>query len=380
MNRCRRTDTKAWQRPVRTVTLGALSVQLFLGLAGPTATADVRERLLIQGLAIGEAAETDSGSTLLSRNEGDPAVAGELLLWQAFEFHPSLHLFAQEEIESESGEDSEAEIEMFLLRFSHKNFTVEAGHILTPIGSFARRHYADVNPLIGEPALYETGYPLGIVAVGAISRLDYRVAAVSKPYDTGAGLRSADHAPRPALGAGVTPITGFRLGTFYTRGPYLERDDNDMLPTGERWRDFDQEVLGFELHFTRGYLVTEGELTISSYEIPAQGPRFHGRAWYLEGRYTWTPRFFTAMRVGENTYPYLMPISPFFWVAAPVTVYDAEIGAGFRLSPTTLLKVSVRRDLWDLDPNFQDLYPDGYSVGIQVSHRFDVLSWFDRPQ
>jgi hypothetical protein len=69
-----------------------------------------------------------------------------------------------------------------------------------------------------------------------------------------------------------------------------------------------------------------------------------------------------------------------------VTVHDVEIGLGYRFSPDTQLKLVYRHDHGDESYGggayggggygSQELYPLGHSLALQLSHHFDVLSWF----
>ncbi len=371
----RATRGRVWARTVTRLALVLVSVA--------PAFAEIGDHLLLQGLATGQVHETDDDAYVLSSNDGEAAGEADILLWQALQLHPSLHVFAMEDLRavSEDGGDAGATMDLFLLRWSRRSqnpFTLEAGKVATPIGSFPDRRFSDTNPLPGAPATYRTDYPYGIVAHGRASIFDYTASVLSLPLRNGAFALEADHTPRPAVGAGLTPLVGLRLGAFATQGPYLSREIEDFLPPGSRWRDFEQSVIGFELHLTRGYLVLNGEYSISSYEIPTHAATEHGKSWYLEGRYTHTPRVFTAVRFEQSDYPFMLPINMYFWIGEPVTLYDYEAGMGFRLTPWTLLKVSHREEIWDVDDSVRQYYPEGYAVTVQVSQRFDVLSWFDR--
>ncbi len=383
MKRHSQPDTTSSQGAARHLLRGAL-LAAFVSCAFVSGTAaEIGDHLLLQGLAVGQLHETDDDAYLLSSNEGETAGEAELLLWQALQFSPSFHLFAMEEMEyeTEDGGEHNEELELFLLRYSRRSqspFTLEAGKISTPIGSFPERRFADTNPLVGDPTTYVTDYPYGITASGRVSVFDYSASVVSLPLRNGVFSLEADHTARPALAAGITPIVGLRLGAFATRGTYLGDEISDFLPQGSRWRDFEQSVLGFEFHLTRGYLVLNGEFSASTYEIPARSATGHGQSWYLEGRYTLTPRLFTAVRLEQNYYPYLQPMSASYWVSSSVTLYDYEAGLGYRLTPWTLLKVSYREEIWDVDDSAKQYYPEGYAVAVQLSQRFDVLSWFNR--
>jgi len=66
-------------------------------MAGPPAGA--QEGYLFQGIVDAEVYDTDTGSPLLTRNDGDIAALGRLQLWAAFQLSPSLQLYAQGETE-----------------------------------------------------------------------------------------------------------------------------------------------------------------------------------------------------------------------------------------------------------------------------------------
>lgn len=339
------------------------------------------ERLIVGGLLDGEAWNTDSGSVLLSRNEGKTAGVGRLRLWEGVEIAPGFHFFALEEFENEGEGEASNEFDQAFLRYDFRaplRLRIEAGRIAAPVGSFAARHASNVNPLVGEPDTYDVGYPYGLQLSAVASYFDFRVAVVSLPLVNGKYVPKPTAAYRPAINIGVTPVTGLRFGAFATRGPYLNRHLQDLIPAGAGWRDFEQQILGFEVQFSRGYLEINGELALSGYEVPTQTAAVHGKAAYLDVKYTWSPRFFTAIRLEQNSYVFVRPISSSFWLGRPVNFYDAEAGLGYRLGPDTLVKVSYRRDHWSVDDSLKPFLPNGHALALQLSHSFDVLSWFER--
>jgi hypothetical protein len=153
-----------------------------------------------------------------------------------------------------------------------------------------------------------------------------------------------------------------------------------MLPAGERWRDFELQLVGLELALSRGYFELNCDLALARYEVPTEARPARGQAWFVEPRYTWTPRFFTALRLERNDYPYIMPVSDTYWVARNAAFYDVEVGAGWRFTPDLVLKVAYREDSWRVSEERRDFFPDGRSVALQLSYEFDVNSWFDRPR
>ncbi len=343
-------------------------------------------QLTVQGLQDLTAIETDDDSRALSRNEGDAAGIGRLRLWVGGELVPGLTGLVLGEVEGGDGTpagQTEAQIEQAFLRYTlarGPGLMVDAGKISCPFGNFSDRTFSNVNPLIGAPDGYDVSYPLGLVITGKVTRLDYRVAALDGPMTNESYVPPAGNAWRPGVGLGVTPLIGFRIGGYYTEGPYLGPSVEAMLPTGADWRDFDQRILGFELEFSRGYFELNGDLALSSYDVPLHPEASEGQAWFLEPKYSFTPRLFTALRLEGNDYPYIRPQSATDWLAVNAKFYDLELGVGWRFTPGLLLKASGRFDRWEVDPSRAAFFPNGYAVGLQLSYSFDVRSWFESPR
>ena len=344
------------------------------------------ERVLVGGLLDAEFWKTDDGSRLLSRNEGEAAPAARLRLWAASEFLPRLQGFVLGEVESGKASDAgetEQELEQAYLRYSFRpplRLIVEAGQIVTPIGNFSRRYLSSVNPLIGSPDNYSLSYPLGLNVRGQASRLDFSVALLDRPFINEHYTPEPGRALRPALALGVTPVVGTRLGAYATRGPYLGPEVTPMLLTGDDWKDFRQAVYGIDAQFSRGYFELNADVARSSYEVPGVARSVRGLAYFIEPKYTWSPRFFTALRLERNDYPFVMPLAPGVWLGTTADFYDVEAGAGYRLGPGAILKIAYRRDRWSVDPSKKSFFPDGYSISAQLSYRFDVNTWFERPR
>lgn len=353
-----------------------IAASVSLGAATP---AFGQGRVIVEGIVDGEVWATDSGSRLLTRNNGHLAPVGRLQLWTGVALHPRLQLFVLGELEAGNGrpqqdveEGTEVGIEQVALRYIRSaGLMVDVGKLVSPVGTFAPRHLSTTNPLIGSPDSYSLSYPWGIQISGSTARWDYRAALLNLPLTNAKYVPEASAAPRLALGGGFTPSPSLRVGASYTRGPYLHRDLADSLATGASWQDYKQEIVALDVRFSRGYVEVHGELTLSKYDVPGRTTPITGRAYYAELKYTWSPRFFTAARFEANDYALIRPAGAGAWRARSVSFYDFELGAGYRLDPRTLVKGSYRRDAWVGQP-------DGYAFALQVSHHFDVMSWFAR--
>jgi hypothetical protein len=368
------------ERPMR----GILVLAGALLAAVPPAFCD--EHVLVGGLLDAEIWKTDGGSRLLSRNADETAPGGRLHLWAAGEFMPRLQGFVQGEAaggKANSEYGTETQLEQAFVRYTFQqpvHLVVEAGQLVSPVGNFSRRYLSNVNPLIGSPDGYSLGYPLGAQATGRTGRFDYRLAIVDRPIVNEKYVPETGRALRPALAAGVTPFVGTRLGAYATRGPYLGPSVDPMLSSGEDWKDFDQAIYGLDLQVTHGYFELNGDYARSSYEAPGGGGNVHGLTYFIEPKYTWSPRFFTALRFERNDYAYVAPLGPGVWLATTADFYDVEGGAGCRLGPGTIVKVSYRRDHWMVDDALKSFFPDGYALSAQLSYSFNVNSLLERPK
>ena len=372
-----------WLR-IRRRAIGALLALACLLIHSAPARSE--DKVLIQGLFEAEVWKTDDASRLLSRNEGETAPAGRLRLWAVGEFLPRLQGFAVGRVEEGRGsyEDAgESVLDLAVVRYTFeapRRLVIEGGKILSPVGNFSRRYLSSTNPLIGSPDSYSVSYPYGIQVSGQVARLDYRVAAIDHP------IVNDDYVPpdpgsavRPAVALGVTPVTGLRFGVYATRGPYLGPGVEAVLPAGTKWKDYGQMITGTEVQFSRGHFELNGDFAVSSYEAPSKTFKSRGRAYFIEPKYTFSPRFFAALRVEKNDYPFIMPFGS-FWVANNAELFDVEAGAGYRLAAGAVLKLAYRRDWWNVQDSRKAMFPNGHSVAAQLTYSFNVNSWLERPR
>lgn len=339
------------------------------------------QQIVLQGIADAEVWATDSGSLDLARNDGHPGPAGRLTLLPGVVFGPRLQLFGVVEGRAGAADEGgsnevyldEAVARVIALRW----LVVDAGKFPTPVGAYASHRLSPVNPLIGAPVAYPVSYPVGVEVWGNTSRVDYRVALVDRPYSNERDVGVPGVAWRPALGAGVTLTTGFRIGASATWGPYLRDSIAFALPPSARWQDYHQRVVGLDGRFSRGYLELRGEVAFSRYDVPGASAAT-GTAYYAEVKYTWTPRFFSAARFERNRYPFIRPSTGAAWTSREVDSYNGEVGVGYRPAADALVKVSFRKDHWPAQAYQTVRLRDGYAVAFQVSYVFDVVDWARR--
>jgi len=337
--------------------------------------------VLLEGIADGEFWSTTAKSNLLTRSEGQPTALGRVQLWGAVEPLRSLVFYAQGGVQSGPAHGGvaarRAYTEQFGIRYTLSPLLVlDAGRLTPVVGTFAGRHFSTRNPLIGEPDGYSIEYPYGVELFGEGTHFDYRVAAVSRPTSHWGYQPRPEQRMRPAAGIGFTPTVGLRFGASATIGSYLYDDLSSDVLKGKSWSEYRQLVVALDAAFSRGYLETHFEAQRGRYEIPSGS--ITGVTYYGEAKYTLTPRFFVAARAERNKYPFIRPASP-TWTTRLTDFVDGEVGVGYRVTTSTLLKTSVRSDRWWVRENAPGfLGQGGNAIAVQVSQAFDVLSWFER--
>ena len=373
----------------RAAARGMLALMVLAGVPAVSAApraAGASERYLIEGLVDGEAWNTGQQSLLLSRNAGDPAAEGRLRLWAAVQISRDLQGMALGRFDRGTAndyyetEDTHSELDEAWIRYTSPGtfrFVAQAGRMTQPVGSFSRRYLSSDNPLIGAPANYEVDYPYGVSVSGKAGLADFLVAVTDRPLARQVYLPEPSSSARPSLAAGITPFVGFRMGAFATWGPYLSPEVEPYLAPGHRWREYQQRIIGLDMAFSRGHFELNGEMTRSFYEVPGQDDE-RGLVWYLEPKYTWSPRWFTALRVQRDQETQVWQPWLAGWYVTDEDSWDVEAGVGFRVDPRTLLKLSYRVDRSDGDPALAPVFD--HAIAFQVSCGFDVRSWFERQQ
>jgi hypothetical protein len=339
--------------------------------------------VLIQGIVDGEAWSTSGTSNLLTRNAGRPAGLGRLEMWGAYEPFTGLVFYAEGDAEggparAERGTSIYAN-QLGVRYGTTPAFVVDVGKMVPVIGAFAPRHFSTRNPLIGTPDGYTLQYPVGAKVSGHAGMFDYRMAMVSLPTTHVGYEPQPTPRLRPAVGGGITPIFGLRLGGSFTVGPYLNTDDAPSLPAGTTWSDFHQRVAAFDAAYSRGYLETHVEAARGTYDVPTHGS-ITGFTYYGEVKYTFTPRFFLATRAERNDYPFIRAstLAGGTYADRLTDFVDGEFGGGYRVSTSTLLKASVRGDRWWVKPGGGFKGQGGYAFALQISQAFDLTDLIDR--
>jgi hypothetical protein len=156
-------------------------------------------------------------------------------------------------------------------------------------------------------------------------------------------------------------------------GPYLRDDLPSAQLRAQDWKSYKQRVVAGDAQISRGYFETNAEVAFSSYDVPGRTTPIKGVLYYIEPKYTFTPRLFMAARYERNDYPFIATQGPVNWTAAEALFGDVEIGGGFRPTATSIVKLSVRGDKWRPSGSPFRVNHDGYAVIAQYSQTFDFV-------
>jgi hypothetical protein len=281
--------------------------------------------------------------------------------------------------------------------WTKRDVDIEVGRIPPTFGAFARRTYANDNPLIGYPLGYQyltTIRPDSLPAsvdellakrgrgwqvrytVGNTSP-DHGVPLVTAfKWDTGVqvhgtvGILSAsvavtagtlsnplfidDNSGRQFAGRiELRPVAGLIIGTSAARGPFVSNAATRVAVGADNDGEFTQTAWGADAEFSRGYYLLRFETIVNEWRLPIVGsPTFvlplGSASTSLEGRYKILPGFYVAARVdhlGFSEVTGTLETEP--W-DAPVTRLEA--GIGYSLQRNLLVKVDYQHDHRDGGP------------------------------
>ncbi len=361
-------------------TLHIAAALALLAIVSPV-TLIAQDGLLLQGVADGELWSTSKTSNLLTRNNGQVAPLGRLQVWGAYQLFRDLVAYGQLHVEGGSASSDTADghvySEQFGLRYGPSpKLVIDAGRLAPVVGTFAQRRLSTRNPLIGTPDGYSLSYPYGAEISGEFPHFDYRAAVVSLPVYHEIYVPQPTARARPAIGAGVTPMTGLRFGASFTAGSYLNDGYSNAQLDGKSWSSYEQRIVALDLAYSVGYLETHAEYAHGRYDVP-KASAVAGDTYYGEVKYTFTPRFFVAARAERNRYPFIRAFGT-TWVARLTDFVNGEAGVGYRVTASTLVKATIRGDRWWVAPGAVGfLGTGGHAIAVQWSQSFDAINWLE---
>jgi hypothetical protein len=254
-----------------------------------------------------------------------------------------------------------------------RDFDIQIGRIPPSFGAYSRRVYASDNTVIGYPLAYQylaSIHPDAVPATAAdLLRMRGRGWLSNFPvgdatpspgvplvsafrWDTGAQVRwktsaveltgavtrgtlsdprfkDNNHSPQVSGRVTWTPTVGLVMGASGAHGAWLDDNVIDLIPNGRS--HYGQTAWGADAEYSRDHWIVRTEMVWSRWLMPLAATRPSGinldafGAW-VEGRYKWTPRFFTAARVDHLGFNRVAgEVVSVDW-DAPVTRVEGAIG------------------------------------------------------
>jgi hypothetical protein len=276
-----------------------------------------------------------------------------------------------------------------------RDFDIQVGRIPPTFGAFARRAYANDNPLIGYPLAYQYLTSLRPDALPASADellqkrslgwlVRYSVGTPSPDrgvplvsafrWDTGAqvhakaGIVSAtaavtagtvsnprfsdDNSGRQFAGRlEVRPVAGLIAGASFARGSFVsDAAVRSALGDGATDKDFAQTAWGADVEYSHAYYLVRVETIVSAWRIPTVGrpaidEPLRALSTSVEGRYKIVPGLYAAARLEHLGFSDLVGSTATLPWDVPVT--RVELGTGYSIQRNLLLKVSYQHDTRD---------------------------------
>lgn len=260
--------------------------------------------------------------------------------------------------------------------------SVQVGKFATPLGNFVPRHDSFHNPLVRAPLPYDhmtsvgdksapprnqvqinrreledrkelwvpvlwgPVYHTGGMAFARWGEVDARVAVTnSAPSERPEEWTWQDGDIRNlawSARVGWRAFPGFGVGLNWARGPYYRAEAEDSLRGADR-SDFDQKLVGVDLEYKVGAWEFFAEVFASEWEAPGIEGNLRALAYYVESKFTITPRAHVAARWNQIFFNALDGADgrPTEWDRA---AWRAELGAGYLLDSNLLGKLQFEHN------------------------------------
>ena len=219
--------------------------------------------------------------------------------------------------EAPTNDTFEAKIEQAFVRAANELGTIslQAGRFVSPVGSYGSRHLSEVDPFVRPPLPYDrrtvmsavaapadaaawltwkdlpdasglgarvppvwnAPYMWGAMLAGQIDWLGYRLAvqhgAPSFEDDWWDWLDNVFTTPSWIAGVSASLAPELSIGASYNVGPYGDQilETSPNWGTAGDWREYDQELVTFDVTFARGPLIARAEALRDRWEVPNVG-------------------------------------------------------------------------------------------------------------
>jgi hypothetical protein len=372
--------------------------QLISALLCLTAIAFAEERFGLQGIVDGTLRYHDLSDISLPGPTSQTNLNGQFVVLGSLRIGNGLSAFYEGRINHTEGLDGSSpriqqtrtnSVVQAYLQFSPRlpwDLNLQIGKFGTPFGEFLTRNYSNENPLVGFPLIYthrtpiradqfpqnpyylvspqsddtspgyfggtdddtrlpllNFSYPTGIMAFGNPGKFDYRIALVNSSLANPLDLGTPGQRVQWVAAGGINCFPGLHLGASFAEGPYLDSSVSSVLPPGTSLNEFKQRALGFDFQYAIHHFEAYGELIFNTFQVPHISQGLGATGYYVELKYTWSPRFFSAMRWNQIYFDRLRSgLSSDARPRFDNNVNSLELGLGYRLTEKLLAKGSYQ--------------------------------------
>src|SRR5947208_3481552 len=317
-----------------------------------------------------------------------------------------IYFFAQSRLDrgfDPSNHGAQVRLDEYALRvtpWTDGRLTVQIGKFATVVGNWVPRHLSWENPFVNAPLPYENVTPLedkaapyygslngilsdpkyeyipviwgpvyatGISVAGRIGQFDYaaevkNAALSSRPESWNATEIGFDH-PTVSARVGFRPNQMWNFGFSASDGAYFRPEAMATLPYGSDIGDFHERVLGQDISFAWHHVQLWAEFYEARFEVPGIGDA-DTFAWYLEGKYKFTPQFFGAVRWNQQ---FFGDVPDGYGGTIPWgnDIWRVDIAAGYRFTPHAQLKLQYSFQKETSGPG-----DDNHLIAAQFTLRF----------
>jgi len=280
---------------------------------------------------------------------------------------------------AEKGEAVGARLEQYWVRGSIPQSSLarlQLGKFAAPLGNFIPRSMPRKNPLTTFPLVYDQVttfmkktdtlatllarrdrpavkdwrvpiyrevYGVGGMVFGTWQKLSYAVAILNTApaswvFDWPLHAGDFRH-PNYYLHAAYEIDPRLSVGASLSRGPY-DRADANSIPAGRDTGDFPQTLAGVDLHYALGALEIFAEAFWTEFKTPLVDD-LGLWSWYVEGKYTFLPGLFGALRLAQTIYGTVDDAAGVAHQWAR-NLYRAEFGGGYFFTRNFFAKATMQ--------------------------------------
>jgi hypothetical protein len=390
------------------VTASRLAAEDFLDQVDETLTfnafqGDVRARL--SGLLDLEFYRIDLPPPGLIDTEHRFLVNPRLSLFLDAQIGPHVYLFVQSRADrgfDPHDQEVQLRLDEYALRYNPREsdcFDLQVGKFATVVGNFVQRHLSWENPFVTAPLLYENltavsdtrvpanrrdfasgfvfdedenipliwgpSYATGASVAGKIGEFSYALEAknsalASRPKSWDATAIGFEN-PTVSGRIGFQPNPAWNFGVSASDGTYLRPEAAATLPPGRSIGDYHEVLLGQDISYAFHHL----QLWAEFYEVRFQVPRVGNAdtfAYYLEGKYKFTPQFFGALRWNQQLFS-TVPDGMGGSARWGHDLWRIDTSLGYRFTAHTQLKLQY---------SFQDANSDSRDLAHTLAAQFTL--------